>query len=159
MRRCRHILQLLKACQTFSKVSQSLSLCLFSPWKGLFSKPKIGKNIWLFTFQYHFCFHLFSMLWGSASRFFRGEASHFCCSWVFFVCVACPTYNFLSFTSLVWVQAVVEITSCLGNFANFSRFASPGLKQVKSVWDQNFSLVTSWWHRQKMKKVLEKISQ
>ena len=104
--------RLVKLCQKL------VNLCHFvnvqcSRWKGLFFKPKIGKNIWLFTFQYHFCFHLFSMLWGSASRFFRGEASHFCCSWVVFMCVACPTHNFLSFTSLVWVQAVVEITSCL----------------------------------------------
>lgn len=59
---------------------------------------------------------------------FRGEASGFCCSWVFFVCVSCPTHSFLlSFTSLVWVQAVAEITSCLGNLTNFSRSASPGL--------------------------------
>ena len=37
------------------------------------NKTETGKNIWLFTFQYLFCFYLFSMLWGSASRFFAAK--------------------------------------------------------------------------------------
>ena len=78
--------------------------------------------------------------------FFRGEASRFCCSWVFFVCVSCLTHSFLlSFTSLVWVQAVAEITSCLGNFTNFSRSASPGLKQGAEKNGLFCALVWSEW--------------
>lgn len=157
MRHCHHILRLSKACPTLSQVSQTLLLCCCSPWKGLFSKPKNGKNIWLFTFLFDFCFHLFTMLWGSASRFFlinfRSSSSLFCSMWIF-LCVACATHNLLSFTSLAWDQAVAGITS----WVTLQNFRSPEAQ----VWSEWFPFETKTflsWHQQKRKNARANFSQ
>ena len=88
--------------------------------------------------------------------FFRGEASRFCCSWVFFVCVAYPTHNFLSFSSFFGSRQQSRRSHlCWVTLKNFSRSASP----VRSEWfpfEKNFSFVTSTKDEKRAKKSANK---
>ena len=100
--------------------------------------------------------HLISMLYESTFRLLLINFQSFAFRTVF--CNFCNAqfsffFFFASYTSLSRVQAVLEITSCMGNFANFQRFPQA---QVCSKRFQFETKIFLFWYQQKIYTHVEK---
>ena len=143
VRRRRHILRLSKSknCQTLSRVSHTLLLvcCFVVVALENFSKPSNGKKYLIIHISIWFLYSSHYVLYESTFRLLLINFQSFAIRTVFLFCAL--LLHFLSFYSfLLWVQAVLEITSCMVTLQTFSEHRPVANDFSLRL---NFSFVTS----------------